>query len=105
MRKILLIFGDHKKLATIGPPSATEPDKDLLLERARNLFLDGNGEAKVIIQEYVVDFEDWIDIKNDFVAEDKQKIKVILSVSQCEHYIKLSKPLVLSLLCTFHYLL
>jgi hypothetical protein len=79
MRKILLIFGDHKKLATIGPPSATEPDKDLLLERARNLFLDGNGEAKVIIQEYVVDFEDWIDIENDFVAEDKQKIKVILS--------------------------
>ena len=87
MRKILLIFGDHKKLATIGPPSATEPDKDLLLERARELFLDGNGEAKFIIQEYVVDFEDWIDIEDDFVAEDKQKIKVILLVSQCDHYI------------------
>ena len=74
-RKVLLLFGDSKKVTSLAP-AGSDPDVLVIREAAKKLFFDG-GSGKIIVQEYCEDFEDWIDVEEDFVAKDKQKLKIV----------------------------
>lgn len=76
LRKILLVFGESKKVATLPAPSST-PDIEGIRDAAKELFVVSDSEGKLLFQQYDDDFEDWIDIDDDFVAKDKQKLKIV----------------------------
>ena len=80
-RKVLLLFGERRKIVDLGI-SGNSGDKSAILMHARTLF--SLLDEDVYAQEYVEEFEEWIDIEDDFVAQHKQKIKVasVASVSE-----------------------
>ena len=74
-RKVLLLFGDSKKVTSLAP-AGSDSDVFIIKETAKNLFFDGERD-KILVQEYCEDFEEWIDVEEDFVAKDKQKLKIV----------------------------
>lgn len=77
LRKIMLVFGESKKVASLPAPSESTPDIEIILEAARELFVVGGSGEQLLVQQYDEDFEEWIDIHNAFVAKDKQKLKIV----------------------------
>ena len=74
----MLVFGERKKVATLRPPSESEPDTKGITDAAKNLFLEDSVECTLTLQEFHQDLEEWIDIGGCFVAGNKQKIKVVV---------------------------
>ena len=76
-RKVMLVCGDSKKVTSLPAPTGHCPDILLVTDVAKNLFFDGEREGKLLVQYYDGEFEDWVDVDDDFVAKDKQKLKIV----------------------------
>ena len=85
LRKIMLVLGESKKVATLPAPSGNAPDIEVITDAAKELFVISESEGKLLVQQYDDDFDEWIDINDDFVAKDKQKLKIVRHV--CNVYI------------------
>ena len=48
----------------------------IIREAAKKLFFDSE-RGKILVQECCEDFEEWIDVKEDGVSKDKQKLKTV----------------------------
>lgn len=65
------------------PVQESTPDLPAIKALAKTLF-DALAEeefANIAIQSFDEDFDEWIDLNDSFVAQHKQKLKVVLSSS------------------------
>ena len=77
-RTVLLVNGERRKVVEI-PTGVADRDYDYL----RGLFartFSAKDEANVHLQRYDRDWEEWIDVDEDFVAVDRERIKVVESL-------------------------
>ena len=72
-QKVLLTYGERRKIVELA--SLNVEVKAAIIENARRVF--DLKDHKIYPQEYIEDFEEWIDIEEDFVAKPKQKIKIV----------------------------
>ena len=93
-RKILLNYGERNKIAELSY-SQGSGDKVAIVQHARTLF--SLEEHEIYPQEYVEEFEEWIDIDDDFVAQNKEK-KRIVSVAPVSMHACIVTSLLISLI-------
>lgn len=78
-RAVLLSDGKRNKVVKI-PPGVN--DLTFLRNVAKETFLkveESHGGAKVYFQKYDTKWEEWVDVDEDFVAETKDKLKVVVT--------------------------
>ena len=76
-RTVLLISGERRKVVEL-PAGVADHDYDYL----RCVFVrtfSAKNEANVHFQRYDREWEEWIDLDEDFVAVDRERIKVVES--------------------------
>lgn len=73
--RVLLCYEDEKRIvnlqANAGDVVAT------LRAKAANLFLSERAETSMRLQYYDKEFEEWVDVDEDFIPVNKQRIKVL----------------------------
>ena len=76
-RRVLFSYHESRKVAALPPHSPS--DLLLIKELAKSLFrdLESVGDDNILIQAFDSAFEEWVDVDHSFVAEDKQKLKVV----------------------------
>lgn len=81
-RKVLFTFEGGKQVAALPPTDSTAdlPVIKTLVKAAFDALAD-EDTSHIIIQGFDEDFEEWLDLKDTFVAEHKQKLKVVLRSS------------------------
>ena len=78
-RVVLLNYGERNKVVKI-PPGVD--DLSFLRNVVEKTFLkveETHGGANVYFQKYYSEWEEWIDVDEDFVAETKDKLKVVVT--------------------------
>ena len=78
-RAVLLSDGKRNKVVKI-PPGVNH--LTFLRNVVKETFLkveESHGGAKVYFQKYDTEWEEWVDVDEDFVAETKDKLKVVTS--------------------------
>jgi len=78
-RAVLLSYGERNKVVKI-PPGVN--DLTFLRNVVEKTFLkveESHGGAKVYFQKYDTEWEEWVDVDEDFVAETKDKLKVVVT--------------------------
>ena len=84
-RRVLLSLRESRKVAALPPPSSGTSDLVSMKDLAKKLFSGLQSDDDIIVQNFDSVFEEWIDIDHSFVAEDKQKFKIVVnSVTEAE---------------------
>ena len=74
-RAVLLQFGERKKAISI-PEDSSVPDIEFL----KKGFQQWSGEsAEPHFQKFDTDWEEWLEVEEDFKAGSKERLKVVLS--------------------------
>lgn len=77
-RRVMLIYNERKKAVSLPPASSAERSDALLLEEtARTLFLNGDPDRQILMQEFDDFFDDWVEIEKEAEVKDRQKIKIV----------------------------
>ena len=78
-RRVLFSYNESKKVAALPPHSPS--DFLSLKEHAKRLFhaLESEDDNNILIQAFDSAFEEWVDVDQAFIAEDKQKLKVVVN--------------------------
>ena len=78
-RVVLLSYGERNKVVKI-PPGVD--DLSFLRNVVEKMFLkveETHGGVKVYFQKYDSEWEEWVDVNEDFVAETKDNLKVVVT--------------------------
>jgi len=78
-RAVLLSYGERNKVVKI-PPGVN--DLTFLRNVVEKTFLkaeESHGGVKVYFQKYNTEWEEWVDVDENFVAETKDKLKVVVT--------------------------
>ena len=80
-RKVLFAYEERKQVAVL-PPHVGDYTADLpaIKTLVKTLFdtLEEEDSLNIVIQGFDEDFEEWLDVKDSFVAQHKQKLRVVL---------------------------
>lgn len=71
-KKLLLMFGSHKKIVTLGCDAKNT--RSFLEGKAMELF---NVTAPVVLQYMDPDFEEWVDMEEDYIPGHKEKLMIV----------------------------
>lgn len=77
-RRVLLVLGERKKIATLPPPNADVLDSAMVRNAAREQFSITAEDNKITVQTYDLEFDDWIDANDDFTVNPKDRIKIVV---------------------------
>ena len=78
-RVVLLSYGERNKVVKI--PSGVD-DLSFLRNVVEKTFLkveETHGGANVYFQKYDSEWQEWVDVNEDFIVETKDKLKVIVT--------------------------
>lgn len=78
-RRVLFSYRESRNVAALPPHSSS--DLLSMKELAKGLFggLECEDGSNILIQAFDSAFEEWVDVDHSFVAEDKQKFKVVVN--------------------------
>lgn len=84
-RRVLFSLRESRKVAALPPPSSGTSDLVFMKELAKRLFSGLQSNDDFIIQNFEAIFKEWVDVDHSFVAEDKQKFRIVdISVKEAE---------------------
>ena len=78
-RAVLLSYGERNKAVKMLPSANDLSFLRNVVERTFLKVEESHGGANVYFQKYDTEWEEWVDVDEDFVAETKDKLKVVVT--------------------------